>query len=243
MIAPFPSQKPSVITMSAKLLHIIGLTLSAMISQMRSKPSQINDALNDDCAGQFLIDPSRAFIKADGKTKVPVHGERAIACGALGGFSGFLNKEFRVHDYFLGRYNCKIFLRDYFTIPDDAKSANPIFNEGYAGITDDRYRSTVDKSWQIIPIVEDVNYNFPEMKFSGGGDWPVQQPEAIDRFKGALAKRLQAIILNIVKFKPLLKFFLWLGVRFILRGIMAKTVLNVIKTELRQWHLIKREAN
>jgi hypothetical protein len=242
MIAPFPSEKPSVITMSAKLLHIIGLTLSAMISQMRSKPSEINDALNDDCAGQFLIDPSRAFFKANGEMEAPVHGERAIACGALGGFSGFLNKEFRVHDYFLGRYNCKIFLRDYFTIPDDAKSTNPIFSEGYAGISGDKYRSTVDKSWQIIPIVEDVNYTFPEMKFSGGSDWPTQQPEAIDRFQRALAKRLQAIVLNIVKFKPVLKFFLWLGVRVVLRGIMAKTVLKVIKTELQTWHLMKKEG-
>jgi hypothetical protein len=55
----------------------------------------------------------------------------------------------------------------------------------------------------------------------------------------ALLQKLKAIVLNIVKFNRWLKFFLWLGVRTILRDILAKTVLKVIKTELRNWHLMK----
>jgi hypothetical protein len=38
-----------------------------------------------------------------------------IACGALGGFSGFFSREFRKHDYFLGRDNCRNFLRYIFS--------------------------------------------------------------------------------------------------------------------------------
>lgn len=37
-----------------------------------------------------------------------------LACGLLGGFSGFLSKRFRQHDYQLGRKNCQAFLRYYF---------------------------------------------------------------------------------------------------------------------------------
>ena len=39
-----------------------------------------------------------------------------MACGALGGFSGLLSRDFRVHDYFLGRQNCRNFLHSYFTM-------------------------------------------------------------------------------------------------------------------------------
>lgn len=237
MVAPFPSTKPSVIDMSAKLLNVIGLTLSAMISQMRSRPWQIDDALARGCAGQFLIDPARKFIKPDGDP-ISIDGERAIACGALGGFSGFLNKNFRVHDYFLGRHNCKIFLRDYFTIADADKDANPIFSQGYKGITDTKYRSIVDGKWQLIPIVEDdVDYTFPKMFKPYDKNWPVQQPEAIDKYLGAMAKRIQAVILNIVKFKPLVKFALRIGL-FLLRRKLARTILDTVKKELKTWHLM-----
>lgn len=238
MIAPFPGSKPVDIKLIDRLMHVMGLTLSAMISQMRSKAAQVVDAMNESCAGQYLIDPSREFRKADG-TKVPIQGERAIACGALGGFSGFLNKEFRVHDYFLGRHNCKIFLRDYFTIPDSAKNENPIFKAGYEGIDSAKYRSQVDHNWQIIPIVGEVDYTFPQLTFSSGSNWPVLNWSAISEFNGALKKRIQAIILNLVKYKPVHKFLLWIGTRILLRGMIARAVLGAIKDELNRWQLLK----
>ncbi|AEV99684.1 hypothetical protein A4D02_35530 [Niastella koreensis] len=37
-----------------------------------------------------------------------------LACGLIEGFSGFFKKEFREHDYQLGRKNCQAFLRFYF---------------------------------------------------------------------------------------------------------------------------------
>lgn len=38
----------------------------------------------------------------------------AIASGALSGFAGFLNREFRIHDYMLGQKNAQNFFRYYF---------------------------------------------------------------------------------------------------------------------------------
>jgi hypothetical protein len=55
MIAPFPSTKPQNIKLVDKLTSVIGLTLSAMISQMRTKPAHLVDAMKPGCAGQYLI--------------------------------------------------------------------------------------------------------------------------------------------------------------------------------------------
>lgn len=39
-----------------------------------------------------------------------------LCCASLGAFGGFFDEEFRKHDFFLGRNNCRNFLRSYFTI-------------------------------------------------------------------------------------------------------------------------------
>jgi hypothetical protein len=249
MIAPFPSTKPNGISLADKLLNVVGLTLSAMISQMRSKPWQVKEANDPDCAGQFLIDPSRTFIKkhengqpllddAGLPQTISISGEKAIACGALDGFSGFLNKEFRVHDYFLGRYNCKIFLRDYFTIPDKDKEINPVFSKGYEGITGDRFRGK-DGSWQIIPIVSDIDYDFPKLNFVNKKDWPVQDWSEINKYDHPLRKRVEAVIMNVTKYKTHQRILIWPGIRLFIRGMVAKSILKTIRQELTAWNLIK----
>jgi hypothetical protein len=221
MIAPFPSTKPQSITLGDRLSHVVGLTLSAMISQMRAKASQIKDAMNPECAGQYLIDPSRTINKNTPEQKT-IQGERAIACGALGGFSGFLNKEFRVHDYFLGRYNCQVFLQQYFTIPAAALSINPIFKEGYAGVKDLSPFTAKDGGIQIIPV----------------GNQPMAMPD-IRQYYGALEQRIGKLILNVTTYKPVAKFFLRIGTYVILRSLVAKALLKTVKQELTQWHLLR----
>ena len=238
MIAPFPSTKPAAITLGDKLLHVVGLTLSAMISQMRAKASQIKDAMNPTCAGQYLIDPSRTINRNTPEQKT-IQGERAIACGALGGFSGFLNKEFRVHDYFLGRYNCQVFLQQYFTIPAAALSINPIFKEGYAGVKDLSPFTAKDGGIQIIPVGNQL-LTMPDINFSGGNKkWPEQNWDSIDQYSGALKQRIEKVILNVTAYKPVPKFFLRIGAFILLRGLLAKAILKTVKQELTKWHLLK----
>jgi hypothetical protein len=43
----------------------------------------------------------------------------ALQCASLGAFGGFFEKEFRAHDYVLGRRNCQKFLLDHFVLPED----------------------------------------------------------------------------------------------------------------------------
>ncbi|MDB5135458.1 MAG: patatin-like phospholipase family protein [Mucilaginibacter sp.] len=238
MIEPFPTQPPKPISYSRSLLNVIGLTLSSMLSQMRSKAVHITNAMDDACAGQYLITPSRIVQAADG-TSNELTGELAIACGALSGFSGFMNKGFRVHDYFLGRYNCKIFLRDYFTVPAGALANNPIFKDGYANVDQTKFKSTKDDSYQIIPVFADAtDYTFPDFKFSSGTNWPAVQESDIDQFSGALKNRIQTILLNTSELNWFTKSLLWMGAKVILNGMLTKKIIGTIKDDLRTWQLL-----
>ena len=238
MIEPFPTSAPPTIALSTALPNVISHTLSTMITQMRAKPFDLTSAMADECAGQYLVTPSRIVTGPDG-TQTELAGDMAIACGALGGFGGFINKEFRVHDYFLGRYNCKIFLRDYFTIPAENLDNNPIFSSGYAGVNRDDFKSTKDNSYQIIPVFKDAtDYTFPDFKFSSGTNWPVLQPGDVDKYSSAIKSRIQAILLNIAEFSGMTKGLLWIGAKIFINGKLTTAIINTIKSEFQKWQLL-----
>jgi predicted acylesterase/phospholipase RssA len=242
MIDPFPSQEEKDFDNSQNLTNIIGKTLSAMTSQMRAKPINYRSALEEQDASQFLISPSRKREDNDGLSK-DFFGEKAIACGGMGGFGGFINKEFRIHDFYLGRYNCEIFLRDYFTIPEEALTKNPIFAEGYKGIDKNAYQSQSDpKKYQIIPIFtargsKDV---FPIPTFSCGGNWPKVSENGINDYEKPIKNRVEKILLNIIKLKSSTLFLLKIGSFLFLNKVIAKKVVNSIKSSLHQWNLIQK---
>lgn len=238
MIEPFPTQKPKPISKLQDLMNVLGLTLSSMINQMRSKPLEISDALSKSCAGQFLVAPSRIVNGANGEV-LNVTGELAIACGTLNGFGGFLNKEFRVHDYFLGRHNCKIFLRDYFTVPESALENNEIFKQGYANADRERFKSTKDGGYQIIPVfAEHTDYTFPQLKFKSGESWPILEDQDIDKYKSKLKDRIQAILLNVAALSGTSKFLIWAGAKIVLNRVLSNAVIRKIKKDLITWKLL-----
>jgi Patatin-like phospholipase len=239
MVEPFPTKKGKAISQKQDLLNVAGLTLSALLGQSRSKAVNISDALNPDCAGQYLITPSRRVTSEKGDEELT--GERAIACGALSGFSGFISKEFRVHDYFLGRYNCKIFLRDYFTFPKSALDKNPIFRNGYAKADPERFTSKKTGSYQIIPQFEEVDYHFPEIRFNSGNSWPSVNHAAIDAYRGAIKKRAQAVLMHTVNMGVLTRFLLWGGAQVLLNRKLADAVISKIKSDLITWKLMTQE--
>ncbi|HEX8315203.1 MAG TPA: patatin-like phospholipase family protein, partial [Flavisolibacter sp.] len=239
MIDPFPSKERGKFKKSLKLLDVVGLTFNAILEQMRAKPTQLANAMDDNCAGQFLITPSRRIPTLNGGEK-EVAGDDAIACGALGGFSGFMSKEFRIHDYFLGRFNCELFLRDYFTISEEAMNANGIFKNGYAGINKEGFASKrKEGQYQIIPIFSPhpPDDYFPVPKFSCGKNWPVIAEEKIDAFRPLVKKRVQVLLMNTVKLKGIKKFLVWIGAKVVLNGMLADKAMNTIKKSLNKHEL------
>ncbi len=133
MVDPFPGE-PSTFEQSSQLSTVIGNTINALKRQVKVKPTTIKEALDNNNASQFLIAPVRYLNSNNKSKKTKIEGSKALACGALGGFGGFIEKEFRIHDFFLGRANCERFLREHFTLPED--HSNEIFKEGYARMSD-----------------------------------------------------------------------------------------------------------
>jgi hypothetical protein len=114
LIDPFPSDEEFDVKAATDvdLLATIKDMFGALVNQARFKPDELVLASQDNVYSRFLISPSRSDRK-----------KGAIACGSLGGFGGFLKREFRAHDYFLGRRNAQKFLRDHFSLPE----TNPLF--------------------------------------------------------------------------------------------------------------------
>lgn len=237
MIDPFPSEEPIEKKFGDQVGNIISGTLSAMINHLRFEPKSINDSKDPDDASVYLIAP----VRYDGKKKI--EGKKAIACGFFSGFGGFIHRDFRLHDYFLGRANCEKFLRQYFTIP--IEDQNPIINKGYSHLKDTSQfvvKNTSTKKgrleYPIIPLFhKEGDLYLPPHE---NGTWPKKEVKEIQRFKKPLKRRFGKLIMNVAKLKWQTKAFLWIGNHLILKNMAAKKFLQVIHSELDDWDLLKK---
>jgi len=158
LIDPFPSfdyelEKPT--QDSKHLLSYIPKFIFSLASQLIFDAKDAFDAYDKDSYGLHIISPSK-----DGVPKP----QYAIACGSLGGFGGFFNKEFRVHDFFLGRHNCQSFLRKYFVVDIHEPAGTEGYDcvqaviEGYkdnpGAITRFSYKD--ERGKRFVPIIPDV---------------------------------------------------------------------------------------
>lgn len=98
------------------LFSVAGSLINAWVNQSRFKAEDLQLAQSETIYSRFLIAPSR------GKD-AEISGGRHLAGGALGGFGGFIHREYRLHDYLLGRRNAEQFFRQHFVLP----IANPLF--------------------------------------------------------------------------------------------------------------------
>lgn len=115
MISPFPEPpelEPNYDAVkSSALPAVIKRLIPMFVQQNRFKPEEIFNALDPDTASRWMISPQRYVEPGH------IHQTHGIACGLLGGFGGFLEREFREHDYELGRKNCQDFLARWFGLP------------------------------------------------------------------------------------------------------------------------------
>jgi hypothetical protein len=117
LVDPFPNRAGWPPEGGSDLLSdLIGPLISTLVDQARFKPQELALALNDSVCSRFAILPE-PMLDTDKARKLP------IACGALGGFSGFLEHSFRRHDYLLGKRNAQAFLRWHLHLP----KSNPLF--------------------------------------------------------------------------------------------------------------------
>lgn len=228
MVDPFPLGSGDA-NDESDIVSIIGKTIGVMLDESRSKPSLIYEALDASNASRFLISPVRYVM--NGSSEEKISGSTAIACGAIGGFSGFFSKEFRVHDFFLGRLNCEKFLRDYLTVPAD--SSNRIFTEGYADLVDSfavTDKKTGKKYLPIIPVFPEVTYGYSLPVFKTNSNWPSISEKKVELFSSPLKSRIDKIfcvlmsryLSSSVWLKPLF----WIIRRSFLNAIVKNMVIN-----------------
>lgn len=238
LIDPFPSES-SEFEDSTELSKVVGKLFGTLLDQARVKPIEVIKALNEDSYGQFIISPTRYETVDD--IEISIDGSKAIACGSVGGFGGFISKEFRIHDYYLGRANCERFLRYYFTVPVDTE--NNIFQNGYENVSDKKRFTVNDNELQIIPIFHDEKPNGIYMpNFSNGKKWPTIEEKKILNLKTLVAKRVQKVMLNVVPLKWHERLFLRVGINVLLKRKISKSIIQTLLELLEKHQLIETKT-
>ncbi len=186
LIDPFPGGEqfaPGDYAPNDDLLHVLPTLFGAMIHQLRFKPEELITAMQDDYFSRFVIAPSRTVANGG-----EVNGDRAIACGALGGFSGFFAREFRVHDYFLGRKNCRNFLLKHFALPAD----NKLFDQQYREQTRAEGKTVDKKGIECLPIIP-LYGTAADPRIGDELIWPKISSDRLAKIERWLARRYDGV--------------------------------------------------
>jgi hypothetical protein len=224
MISPFPEPKP-IRNQGEPAMDIVSLfsaLMPSLIDQARFKPSELALAVDPEHGSRYLIGPVREIGGARQRY--------GIASGLLGGFGGFVARDFRDHDYQLGRKNCQDFL-----LNDFALSAT---NEIVA-----RWPASVDRSLyvasrrpgdppgvfhRLVPLYGSARrpVELPP--------WPQITSEDLDRLLARIRRRFDAVAPRLVRqnIRGILAFLLGLvllpGVRD-LPGLVTRKAMEFVR--------------
>ncbi|WP_136468756.1 hypothetical protein [Flagellimonas onchidii] len=121
-----------------------------------------------------------------------------LSCAALGGFGGFLDIEFRKHDFFLGRNNARNFLRAFLMLEYDANNMHPLFKE----LNKESLRAfkRENKEKVYFPIIPDINLLFDKENQDTNpfkytiGEFPRLQRNYLESIKSQMKNRIVKII-------------------------------------------------
>jgi len=183
--------------------------IAAMIHQGRFKPGELVLATRDLSASRRLISPSRPGAAL---------GDTPIASGPLGGFAGFIDRRFRLHDFMLGRANCQTFLRSHLQLPPN----NPIFADWTAAQRAAHARA--NGQCPVIPLLGTAATAAATLP------WPVLAASELDDLQKRLKQRLSALLPHAF------------GLIFRKRGIMRSLATTVARlTQVGGWAADVRE--
>ena len=196
MIDPFPNydEAPTDYFDLQAIKFATTQLLGAMRQQLMVKSDLLEKAYDDFDYSRFMIAPIR--------TSGGITQKESIACGALGGFGGFFNRDFRVHDFMLGRRNCQRFIQYYFSVPEAAK--NPVIQHGYGDLDKDALQFFMSEKTDLLPIIPDIRISEDQTQ--------IVKPALEDEFKypsislkylvgleDKLQARFETVINNITK--------------------------------------------
>ncbi|WP_078119746.1 patatin-like phospholipase family protein [Thiosocius teredinicola] len=229
MIDPFPSEatfRPDYDCTTPDLVKQIMALFNALKNQTRFKPDELMLAAHPRNYSRFMVAPSRD------NARYP------IACGALGGFGGFLKREFREHDFFLGRRNAQKFLKDHFVLLE----TNPLFadwadNEEMKQKYCVRDRTTGDavmrESQRLLPIIPLVGDALEPCDLL---PWPNYTKRDAEKLEDQLDDRLKVVLDGLVsQYFATNNVFFRLGAKFLAsrkRRDLLKFALQTVQGEI-----------
>jgi len=228
MIDPFPSISPFDEKYEARhdIIPTAIKLFGALKNQARFKPEELMLAEDTGVSSRYMIAPSR-------------NGEKyPIACGALGGFGGFLKRDFRSHDYFLARRNAQKFFRDHFVLPEN----NPLFaawTEAQKSRHCVRYRGEVlrkdsQRLLPIIPLLGAADIECPPPQ------WPGYSQADLEELMNMSRTRTRVVLSRLVDqyleknrlLKPMAKFIVRVKLRDIVNRLRTAVSNDLQKMKL-----------
>lgn len=196
MIDPFPNydESPSDYFDLQAIKFATSQLLGAMRQQLMIKSDLLEKAYDDFDYSRFMIAPIRT---SGGKTQ-----KDSIACGALGGFGGFFNRDFRVHDFMLGRRNCQRFIQNYFCVPESDK--NPVIQFGYGNLDKTSLQFYKPETTDLLPMIPDIRISDDQMRIIKPAieeefQYPSISLKYLIDLENKLQKRFEVVINNITK--------------------------------------------
>ena len=176
-----PAEGPS--NADVGLLKMVSWLFLAVLGEARDRPDAINEHESSGLHESFVLSPHRQGTK----------GDEALAGSGLGGFAGYFMREFREHDFLLGRCNARAALaRDLCLIGTDPLFAN--------------WTEEDKKAYAVLPI-SPGSFKLPIVPLIGnlrlardGSDacpvWPGDRPD-VDSYASDMRRRIRYVLRNL----------------------------------------------
>ncbi len=209
------------------IMDIIGNLVPTILNQARNKQSDTYGT------GLFKLMAFPRKLKPGAREEMD---HPPLATGGIGGFGGFIDIEFRKHDFFLGRDNARNFLRGVMFMEYDKKNPNNLFH----GVSDEAVKKFERKIKQddgtkkiFMPIIPDVSKLDPNDDSNPSRytvqDFPKFNKQAFKKLERPIRNRIKAVLRAELKGK--LSGWLWsIGKGFIINKIAKKMTKWVIAT-------------
>ena len=168
----------------SSILGILGGLVPTILNQARNKQ---NDTYG---IGLFKLISFPRKLKPGARD---LRDHRPLATGGVGGFGGFLDIEFRKHDFFLGRDNARNFLRGFLFLECDANDPKNLFF-GVNKNAIEAFQRVIkqdDGTEKIyMPIIPDIS------KIDGDTNPSKYEVDDFPKFKTSAFKKLEKPIKN-----------------------------------------------
>jgi hypothetical protein len=224
------------------LKNLLGILLRTVRNQLLFKKEDIGQAFDSNDYSRFMIVPKRYSNNG----LLSISGSKAIACGSFGGFGGFVSKEFRNHDFFLGRMNCKRFLQKHFGVPLSALESNPIFKNRYSPEAIEAFKyadkerlDATGQPLEMVPIIPLINVKIKKTLNEKELPWPYLPEQTIYDLRDAFKQRSRAVLNGLFTpkkwwWKPLVGVGVW-----VFDGKVADTIIETIIDDFREHRLLE----